>query len=188
MIKAVIFDCYGVLVANEANIAFEAVGGDIIANQSKINTLYRLYDLGHLNYKEQHQQLCKLAGVDYDTWLSALAENRTQNMPLIKYAKSLKLKKSILSNIGRESFEMLSDLVDFSFFDDIVLSSEVGMVKPSPEIFRLAAKRLNMLTEECIFIDDVLQNVEAARAVGMQAMQYKSTAQIKNELKLLLES
>ena len=58
-------------------------------------------------------------------------------------------------------------------FDDIVVSAEVGMAKPKPEIFRLAAERLGLAPEACVFVDDWDKNVDAAREVGMQAVLHR---------------
>ncbi len=58
-------------------------------------------------------------------------------------------------------------------FDDIVVSAEVGMAKPEPGVFRLAAGRLGLAPEECAFVDDWDQNVRAAEAVGMAAVLYR---------------
>ena len=55
-------------------------------------------------------------------------------------------------------------------FDDIVCSAEVGMAKPEPAIYVLAAERLGLEPRECVFVDDLDTNVEAARQVGMQAV------------------
>jgi putative hydrolase of the HAD superfamily len=58
-------------------------------------------------------------------------------------------------------------------FDDIVCSAEVGMAKPERAIYTLAAARLGLLPGECVFVDDLDANVEAAREVGMQAVLFR---------------
>lgn len=58
-------------------------------------------------------------------------------------------------------------------FDTIISSAVVGMAKPDHAIYRLAAERLSLPTEECVFIDDTEGNVEAARAVGMAGVHYR---------------
>jgi putative hydrolase of the HAD superfamily len=58
-------------------------------------------------------------------------------------------------------------------FDDIVCSAEVGMAKPEAEIFQLAASRLAVTPEECVFVDDWDQNVEAAKKIGMTGVLYR---------------
>lgn len=54
-----------------------------------------------------------------------------------------------------------------SLFETIVISGEVGLRKPDPEIYRLTAERLDLQPESCVFIDDLDRNVEAAEQVGM---------------------
>jgi putative hydrolase of the HAD superfamily len=58
-------------------------------------------------------------------------------------------------------------------FDTAVISGEVHMHKPQPEIYRLAAERLNVPTEQCIFVDDLRENCEGAEAVGMTAVRHR---------------
>ena len=58
-------------------------------------------------------------------------------------------------------------------FDDVISSAVVGMAKPDHRIYRLAAERLKLPVEECLFIDDAERNVEAAREVGMSAVHFR---------------
>jgi len=67
-------------------------------------------------------------------------------------------------------------------FDDIVISGEVGMRKPEPEIFLLAASRLDLKPEECVFVDDLELNVEGARSVGMTAVLHTSYDETRRTL------
>ena len=62
-------------------------------------------------------------------------------------------------------------------FDAIVISAEVGMHKPQPEIYLLAAERLDVPPSECLFVDDLQENCEGAEAVGMTAIRYRSAAE-----------
>jgi putative hydrolase of the HAD superfamily len=57
-------------------------------------------------------------------------------------------------------------------FDAVVVSCEVGCMKPGPEIFRLCLERLGVAPEEGLFVDDRLENVEAARRLGLQALHF----------------
>jgi epoxide hydrolase-like predicted phosphatase len=59
-------------------------------------------------------------------------------------------------------------------FDVTVISAEVRMHKPQPEIYRLAAERLGVDPAECIFVDDLKENCEGAEAVGMTAIRHRS--------------
>jgi putative hydrolase of the HAD superfamily len=64
--------------------------------------------------------------------------------------------------------ELLAEL-----FDTVVISAEVRMHKPQPEIYRLAAERLGVEPEACVFVDDLKENCEGAEAVGMTAIRHR---------------
>jgi putative hydrolase of the HAD superfamily len=59
-------------------------------------------------------------------------------------------------------------------FDDTVISAEVHMHKPQPEIYRLAAERLEVDPERCLFVDDLKENCDGAEAVGMTAVRHRA--------------
>jgi putative hydrolase of the HAD superfamily len=67
-------------------------------------------------------------------------------------------------------------------FDTAVISAEVGLHKPQPEIYRLTAERLEVSPEECIFVDDLRENCEGAEAVGMTAVRHRSAAETIGKL------
>jgi HAD superfamily hydrolase (TIGR01509 family) len=76
-----------------------------------------------------------------------------------------------------------------SLFDVVVLSSEVGMVKPHPEIYELVAERLGVASGECIMIDDLPTNTAGAEAAGMQSKVCVTPLECATELRgQLLES
>lgn len=61
-------------------------------------------------------------------------------------------------------------------FDATVISGDVGLHKPEPEIYRLGAERLGLPTEACVFVDDLRENISGAEAVGMTAILHRDTA------------
>jgi epoxide hydrolase-like predicted phosphatase len=68
--------------------------------------------------------------------------------------------------------DLLSEL-----FDTVVISAEVGLHKPQPEIYRLAAERLGVDTAQCLFVDDLRENCQGAEAVGMTAILHRDAAE-----------
>jgi putative hydrolase of the HAD superfamily len=70
-------------------------------------------------------------------------------------------------------------------FDVVVISGEVGMRKPEPQIFVYAADRLGVPITECVFVDDLSPNVEAAQALGLRAILHRSYAETRDELQRL---
>jgi 2-haloacid dehalogenase len=71
------------------------------------------------------------------------------------------------------------------YFDEIVVSSEVGHIKPGPEIFELALKRLAVPAPAAVFIDDDPRNTAAAERLGLRAIQFTSAAQLHHDLATL---
>ncbi|MGD0604933.1 MAG: HAD family phosphatase [Streptosporangiaceae bacterium] len=73
-----------------------------------------------------------------------------------------------------------------ALFDAVVISAEVGMRKPEPGIFRYAAARLGLEPAECVFLDDIEANVDAAIACGMTALVHTDAAATATALQDLL--
>jgi putative hydrolase of the HAD superfamily len=109
----------------------------------------------------------------HDRWRSAQGWI-TANIELVRALRP-PYRTSILSNadatLRSRIAEADASLLDL--FDDFICSAEVGMAKPDPRIFALAARRLGLLPQACIFVDDAERNVAAAREAGMQAVHYR---------------
>ncbi|MEZ0397280.1 MAG: HAD family phosphatase [Anaerolineales bacterium] len=73
-------------------------------------------------------------------------------------------------------------------FDEMIISAEVGLVKPDPAIYRLALERLGVRAAEAVFVDDFIENVEAARAVGMYAIHFRDPDEALAALNSALEN
>lgn len=70
----------------------------------------------------------------------------------------------------------------FDRFRDILVSGVEKLVKPDPAIYRLALQRFGLSASDCLFIDDRLENVEGARAVGMKAHHFRNEPTLRAEL------
>jgi putative hydrolase of the HAD superfamily len=92
-----------------------------------------------------------------------------------------------LSNMSATIFAYLAGRHDFfGLFDGIVVSAAVKLLKPEPEIYEHLRDRFELDFAESVFIDDLPRNVESARAVGLPAIQFTSTDQVRQELAALL--
>ena len=92
-----------------------------------------------------------------------------------------KYKLAILSNTMREHEVERKGI--FALFDEIILSYEVGLTKDDRTIFLLAADRLGVNPEECVFIDDIKQFVEVAQTVGMKALLFENAEKLRVDLR-----
>jgi len=95
-------------------------------------------------------------------------------------------KTGIVSNSGPGAREAERHWGFEAITDDIVYSHEVGLQKPDPRIFALAAERLGVRPEEIVFLDDVEGHVEAARAVGYRGVVHRSTPASIAEIEALI--
>lgn len=90
---------------------------------------------------------------------------------------------AVLSNWSSETHARVYKQFEFlHWFDEVVISAQVGLVKPDPAIFHLLLDRLQRLAGECLFIDDTLTNVQAASELGFQGIHFTSPEQLRDEL------
>ncbi|GAB4409855.1 MAG: hypothetical protein Kow00123_23320 [Anaerolineales bacterium] len=124
-------------------------------------------------------------------WPAGLEELRHGGAPLeginrrvVRLAVALRrrYKVGLLSNATISLRSLLSELGLLDLFDFVVISAEVGLRKPDPEIFRLTAIIAEVDIGECLLVDDKERNTRAAEAAGMQAIRFRSAAQLQREL------
>ncbi|WP_235854578.1 HAD family hydrolase [Nonomuraea aridisoli] len=91
----------------------------------------------------------------------------------------------ILVTNAMDTLEAHLDLLGLTYFaDDVVSSHRVGVAKPDPAIYRIAAERAGVAPERCLFVDDRPANVEAARALGMTGVHYRTFDDLASVLRL----
>ena len=88
-----------------------------------------------------------------------------------------------LSNWPAESFPLARERFDFlAWFADIVISGEIGVIKPDPRIFEIALARFAADPARAVFIDDSAANANAAASLGIHAIHYTGSAALRDEL------
>lgn len=98
-----------------------------------------------------------------------------------------RFKTCLLSNAWpdlRHALENVWHIADA--FDEIVISAEIGLVKPDPKIYKFALERLEVSPQKAVFIDDFLVNIETADALGLHTIHFVSSAETQTQLKRLL--
>ncbi len=95
---------------------------------------------------------------------------------------------SLITNWDIDSSDILTRRYGIpEFYDEIISADETGYAKPNPKIFEEALRRLGAKPEECIFVDDTEDNVEAARMLGMKVILYRDFVAFRAELKRLMD-
>ena len=119
-----------------------------------------------------------------------LIEEYTYSYDWIKNLKAQEYHVYLLSNYGRTSFEAARKHGRLSFLplvDGGVISYEVQIVKPEPGIYQALLEKYNLKAEECVFLDDRTDNIEAAEALGFHGIVVKSYEQAKEALEKVLK-
>lgn len=89
------------------------------------------------------------------------------------------LKTCLVSNNDRQALIAGATNIDFdALFEVLVFSSDIGYNKPHPRIYTYAIEQLGVEADECLFVDDLARNVDAATAVGMQGVVADSPATV----------
>ncbi len=191
MIKAIIFDCFGVLLGNTYKQRLAQLEQDDPEKAKEMRSINHASDMGILTREEAAQYMADLLEIDPEELLEEQDKGEVQNEALLAFIPTLKsdYKVGLLSNIGsraRLGIRFDPGQLD-SIFDTIVASGDEGFVKPEPQIYEITATRLGVKPEECVFIDDIAEFCEGARAVGMQAIQFLTTQQAITELTALID-
>jgi putative hydrolase of the HAD superfamily len=104
-------------------------------------------------------------------------------MEWVQALKSRRLKTVVLSNMPIEISRYMRQYAPwFRDFDYVCFSAEVQLAKPDTAIFQACLKAVHSRPEECLFIDDRAENVEAARALGLQALKFVSVEELAVEV------
>ena len=182
MIRALIFDCFGVLYHGSLGHLRQLLPSD---RRQELNDLSMSSDYGYISRQEYFDKASEIMGMSSAELEAITTKQHIRNELLVDYLKSMKsdYKIGLLSNVGSDVMDgLFSPLEQAELFDAVVLSSDIGMTKPNPDIFALTALKLGVLPEECIMIDDLLVNVEGARQAGMKGVVYSTVEQAKRAI------
>lgn len=189
MIKAIIFDCFGVLVGKGFDETYRTVGGDPDNDREFVSDLLAQANHGLISQRDFSQQITIQLGISDADWHQAIAESEQPNHELLDYIEKLHetYKTAILSNANRGVVQgKLGEERLIRCFDEVIVSAEVGRVKPEQAMYKYAAESLEVELDECIFLDDLDGFVKAAEAIGMHGIVYKNFEQAKQAINRLL--
>jgi len=178
MISTIIFDLYGVL-REDPYLAW--LKNHNLAKDGAYKVLADEADLGNISREEFYQQLSQISDVAREDIENAFSSKKSIDPQIITILTSLRpeYKLGLITNGSRHTRDFLEESGLAPLFNDIIVSSEVGLIKPDVQIFKLALERLDSTPEETLFIDDTKQNVLAAEALGIKAVQYESLDQFQ---------
>ena len=98
-------------------------------------------------------------------------------------------KTGLLSNFSNDLRPKIeNEWAIASAFDEIIISCEVGMIKPDPAIFNLMLDRLGVKVDESVFIDDRIKNIDGAKELGLHTIFFTDKEQAFGELARILQA
>ena len=183
MIKAIVFDFFDVLRTDPYKAWLNSLN---LAREGAYSDASHDLDMGHITDDQFFERLSKLQGrlvtrEDFEKYAEL-------NHAVVKIADQLhkRFKTALLSNAPSSYLRgLLNDHDLEKHFDEIIISSEVGMVKPNADIFTLALRKLNVNADEAIFIDDNEHHTNGAESLGIKSIQFTSADQLKQKLEEL---
>lgn len=190
MIKAVIFDCFGVLYPHSSGNFYNKNQELFKDSPGLLDKLNLQIDLGEINRAQFFKELEKATNIPAATIQQEFDdEQHSPDTALVELIKKLKQKYRIalLSNAGEEEIGIIYRDGIADLFDVKTVSYKVGFVKPANEIYLSCLKELSVKPEEAIFVDDSAVNIEAAKKLGIQTLIYPDFGNIPLPLQQLLE-
>ncbi len=196
MIKNIISDVGKVLIEWDPERAFRKMGlGEAEAKavaDATINTpIWTETDRGVWPAEKILDAFYKAAPqyINEVKWFWEHIDLATEQFPYTKeWIRSMKkqgLNVYILSNYGEQTFKLTQNgALDFlPLTDGAIFSYTVKTIKPEPQIYKTLLERYHLVADECVFIDDCLQNVKGANAVGIHGIHFRNITQVKENLK-----
>ena len=189
-IKCIIFDVGGVLLKEKIDKVHDAINKELGKKVfDRKDAIHRKAVLGKLTEKELFRILSKKYGV-HAKRLQALSHDKylkivKTNKDVMMIAKTLQkdYKTCILSNVTPMHKKHDHVMEIYSFFDHVVLSCDIGAMKPNKKIFKEAMKKLHAKPKECIYIEDREEFLETPKKLGMNVIHFKNAAQLKKDLR-----
>lgn len=197
--RAVTFDLGGVLLAPPAPVLYRELEARWGFPEGRLlevlisNPVQQRAMIGRATDEEADAEVARRLSLTPDelhTLGADLGKGRAWDVEMLAFVRALgpKYKTGVISNSFPGTRESVKQYVNNDIFDVIVFSDEEGVMKPDPEIYRRALSRLGVAAEETIFVDDLLPNVEGARALGIRAIHCTDSLQVREEINRLIHT
>lgn len=192
-----VFDFGGVLIDWDPRYLYRKLfGGDNVAMErflSEVNFYDwnheqdkgRPFDEGIAELSEKFPHYATMISAFGERWEETIAGQIPETVATLQQLKEQGYPLFGLTNWSAETFSRIRPRYDFlSWFDDIVVSGEVGVAKPDPVIYEILLEAAKANAEQCLFIDDSKVNVNAAAELGFMTIRFESPEQLQQELSM----
>jgi epoxide hydrolase-like predicted phosphatase len=197
--KALIFDLGGVFTTSKLDsVHFETGKNTISFDRLTRTSVWMSYECGKISEDECYSTLAESYGFPVAELYDAIKKGRERadyDKSLISFLSTLKkshgdsLKILMMTNISQPDYQALKDKWGPSFwsvFDRVFASSENGVRKPSPRFYYKVLQELRVSPRETFFVDDLIENMITAKAIGIRGLLFQSSQQTISVLTNLL--
>lgn len=196
MIKNIIFDFGNVLVDYNSHRIFDRYFGDVSKAEWFRETIILKDLVKYLDIGENFDYCIKKAQEAYPEYSEAIAlynssyyEMDGGEIPgmydLLSGLSNNGYRLYGLTNWSYKVYEIIKKHHIFRFINGYVISSEIHMLKPNPDIYYHLIQKFSVNPMECLFVDDKMENVKGAEAVGMYGVRFVSSQQLREDLRQL---
>jgi 2-haloacid dehalogenase len=131
----------------------------------------------------RHPDHRPLIAAYFELWAEMMAGEIEGAVAILEELRHAGHELHALTNWSAETFPHARERFAFlGWFQSILVSADVGLIKPDPAIFQLLLERIGRTPAECLYIDDNPRNVAAAAALGFDAIAFHDAAQLRAEL------
>jgi putative hydrolase of the HAD superfamily len=163
---------------------------NLVTTDPEGRELYQQVERGELSQPDFEQKIAQLLGVQPAGLIQGLlADLRPEPLmeDAVARARTAGVPVGVITNSwGTAPYDPYAAYQLDQRFDAVVISSQVGLRKPEPAIYRLAADELSVPLEQIVFVDDIASNLQPARELGMAVIHHVDPASTVGELEGLL--
>lgn len=197
-IRAVIWDLGGVILRTEDDAPRAELAQRLGMTRAELGALVfegpwsQRASVGAITTPQLWAEVCDALNLPRAQWDALRREffgGDRLDAALVDYVRALRprYRTALLSNAWDDLRAVLTQLLCIDdAFDELIISAEVGLVKPDPRIYQLAVERLGIAPHEAVFVDDLEQNVVGARQTGLHAIHFHSPEQARAEVEQVL--
>jgi FMN phosphatase YigB (HAD superfamily) len=187
MIKALVFDCFGVIITDGLTRIISDMCASDPDKAHRLNALVEAADRGDMSFESMKLAIGADLGVSPSLFDEMMAISHVKDASILSRIKELgeTYQLAILSNVHKNGLIYYLDQADLEPFDVQVASGDVGYAKPDTRIFEVTVQKLGVQPSECVMIDDRQDNCDAAVQIGMHAIRYQTLPQLNRDLQNL---
>lgn len=195
--KNIVFDLGGVVVDWSPERLMREYTGDpelpvSLFKKGFFEDYWQDFDRGTVSQVKMVEEMSRFSGRRYaECWdfvefIKHSLDDNPKTVALIRELSAKGYRLFCLSNMSLEFYDYLKDREVFTYFEGQIISAREKVIKPEKAIYQILADRYGLVPEETLFVDDLEQNVAAARELGLHTVHFTDKERGLEEIKLKL--